>query len=260
MVNRTYTGTRSDVENWLLGTDNFKSQLDLIKSSASDAATDIQRSYSQDISEAFTEYRKQQIGVLSNPYLETGYASGVSSGIGQTAQKTFESGVSQQLQDMYGLQQDVDKGVSEVTKEATGIAKNLVNFQEELFNYASTQTGRVSEYTMDDAMKQGLMEMSEDNQYQWTEKGKAWVNELLGKDMGKGYRDYLYSVNKGDLADNYAEYETYLRDMVGKTDKTLLDFRTPEEIREDLIRRTLGLSNEGDKGDLKKYIDILRKG
>lgn len=250
--NRTYTGTRSDVENWLLEDDYFKGQLDLIKSSASAAATDIQRSYSQDISEAFTEYRRQQIGVLSNPYLETGYASGVSSGIEQTAQKTFESGVSQQLQDMYGLQQDVDNGALGVKKEVTGIAKNLVSFQEQLFDYAGTLVKNeesfsldtygekpISEFTMSNAMEKGLIEMSEDNQYQWSEKGKAWVNELLGKDMGKGFRDYLYSVNKGDLADNYAEYETYLRDMVGRTDKKYTEERESKKTEE---RETTGIN------------------
>ena len=217
----TYTGTSSQwmssnkaYEELLSETEKYKNYfLEPVTEYSQEVASATQAA-NYDISQAYANYKKQQLSLLSNKALATGFKEDVSSDLKsayESSRYKTESELSSQI-DVLG--QKYEKELQNRYGIMSEEAKKLSQIERGLYEYLGVQESDLENLGY---YKQGELDEYGRPVYEITDEGRALLEEgMYGADRigEKSYYNYLRENYGDDLADYYLENQGTINELI----------------------------------------------
>lgn len=187
------------------------------------AGKQISAQTSYDISSAYANYKKQQLNILQNQTLGTGFKEQVGSDLLSQYQSAYATAQTEGADKLSKLQQQYQKTLATEEQSLLERGEKLRNIENYLWEFGGVDTSKIEELGYVKTVPGG---------YELTEKGIDYFDKMMnsgkqGKDKVEHFSDYLAEADP-ELYDFYVKNIEDVREVVGGLSRSDVTY-SPEE-------------------------------
>lgn len=193
------------------------------------AGKQISAQTSYDISSAYANYKKQQLNILQNQTLGTGFKEQVGSDLLSQYQSEYATAQSEGSEKLLTLQQQYQKALATEEQSLLERGEKLRNIENYLWEFGGVDTSKIEELGYVKTVPGGyeLTEKGIDYFDQMMNKGKEYIDKETNQTKLDRFSDYLAEADP-ELYDFYVKNIEDVREVVGGLSRSDVTY-SPEE-------------------------------